>query len=84
MLESELDLSEKRTSKVILVVTQSIERQLLRKYSSFSKLCRVVAYCYRFLSKPTNCVEESTLEKRTKVRLLEVYELGRAEITVLR
>ncbi|XP_011705642.1 PREDICTED: uncharacterized protein LOC105460851 [Wasmannia auropunctata] len=60
-------------STVVLLATHDSE--LLQKYSSFSKLCRIIAYCQRFL-----------INSRGKKRIgpLEVAEIQQAEETVIR
>lgn len=45
-LESDNDLPELKAAPIILTVTTSLE--ILTRYSSYSKLCRVVAYCHRY------------------------------------
>ncbi|XP_011884101.1 PREDICTED: uncharacterized protein LOC105571245 [Vollenhovia emeryi] len=69
----EIILPDLRSLPVSLMLTHTC--QLLRKYSSYGKLCRVVAYCYRFL--------ESCRSGR-KATPLTVAELERAERSILR
>lgn len=69
----EINLPELRASSVTLVST--LTRQILRKYSSYSKLCRVIAFCYRFAE---NC------RSNRKTTLFSPAEMERAEKVVIR
>lgn len=60
MQEPETSLPEMKISNVTLTAMQSSITQLLHKYSSFGKLCRIIAYCYRFISKSTDNQEKDS------------------------
>jgi len=83
MLEPELDLPEKKRTTVTMTAIESFEVQLLHKYSSFSKLCRIIAYCYRFIERSSGSGGDMVSRKR-KIRPLEVHELNKAENIVLK
>jgi hypothetical protein len=84
MLEPEQNLPEKKTLTVLLTTTQSFRNQLLRKYSSLSKLCRIIAYYYRFIERSTDRVDKNISNKEIEIRPPNARELKRAENVVLR
>lgn len=71
--EPEAELPELRLNVVNLMTFH--KSNLLQRYSSFSKLCRVIAYCYRFVSNIKNIKQNGPLE---------VIEIQRAEKIVIR
>ncbi|XP_015120060.1 uncharacterized protein LOC107043207 [Diachasma alloeum] len=71
--EPERDLPELKQASVTLVCTWTSE--LLQKYSSYPKLCRIIAYCYRF---------GSSLTGNRKTGPLGIEELQKAETTVIK
>ncbi|XP_011684676.1 PREDICTED: uncharacterized protein LOC105448016 [Wasmannia auropunctata] len=72
MKEPEVNLPELRAMPVTLMSTQA--HQLLTKYSSYHKLCRIVAFCYKF-------AENSRSGKRTTP--ITAAELDKAEKIVI-
>ena len=70
-----VDLPEMK--RITVALTVGFSDNLLCKFSSFANLCRVVAYCRRF-------VENCKLRQTKKVVLLEEEELRQAEKIVLR
>jgi len=71
MAEPESNLPKLKVTIALLVV-HDLE---LRKYSSYSKLCRIVAYCCRFIC---------SLRRKKKTGSLEVAEIQQAERTVIK
>lgn len=70
---TEVNLPEIKTVSVALVAVTT--EQILQKYSSYSKLCRVIAYCHKFAS-------NQTIPKKTGP--LELEKLNKAERTIAR
>jgi len=83
ILKPQLDLPEKKKTTVTLTAIESFKIQLLHKYSSFSKLCRIITYCYRFIEISTGC-GGGAANRKLKIRPLEVHELNKAENIVLK
>ncbi|XP_011858077.1 PREDICTED: uncharacterized protein LOC105555662 [Vollenhovia emeryi] len=78
----ETNLPEIKTSAVALITTQSVVNSLLHRYSSFSKLCRIIAYCRRFF---TRCKgDKSTDINKGNAQSLDIGEISKAKTIVLR
>ncbi|XP_034935131.1 uncharacterized protein [Chelonus insularis] len=71
--DAESDLPELKTSVITLMSTFS--SAIIKKYSSYSKLCRIVAYCHRFC--------QALLRQRLSGPL-KAEELEKAERTIMR
>ncbi|XP_018363954.1 PREDICTED: uncharacterized protein LOC108761740 [Trachymyrmex cornetzi] len=72
-LEPDEELPELKATSVALTMTA--ESEILMRYSSYSKLCRIIAYCHRYRRNRRN---------KKKIGLLEKEELENAEKTIVR
>lgn len=81
MQNLETNLPETRTTNVVLTSTLTLTSSLLTRYSSFGKLCRIIAYCYEFIGKRLNLTMENEAFQVKKVNRLV---LNKVEKVVLR
>ncbi|XP_018375981.1 PREDICTED: uncharacterized protein LOC108769466 [Trachymyrmex cornetzi] len=72
-LEPDEELPELKATSVALTMTA--ESEILMRYSSYSKLCRIIAYCHRYRRNRRN---------KKKIGPLEKEELENAEKTIVR
>lgn len=82
MQEPETNLPEMKI--VTLTTNYPFAATLLRRYSSFNKLCRIIAYCYRFVSKSVTPRDKTLSTEKVTFRPFDVGELIRTKTTVLK
>jgi len=82
MQEPETNLPKMKI--VTLTISYPFAATLLRRYSSFNKLCRIIAYSYRFFSKSVAPRDKTLSTEKVTFRPFDVGKLIRAKITVLK
>ncbi|XP_018365360.1 PREDICTED: uncharacterized protein LOC108762729 [Trachymyrmex cornetzi] len=79
------DLPEMKNIPVALISTRSSSAPLLLACESFNKLCRIVAYCFRFASiRKLPSIEERLSKTHKDVKPPGVEEINRAERAIFK
>lgn len=82
---SDLKLPESRTSILVAEVKGSFQREILDRFSKFSRLIRVIAFCYRFFN---NCKAHGTngsrVRNKDQIRPLSFEELEQSRWALIK
>jgi len=85
---SDIELPERKATTLMAEVKIESQHDIFNRFSKFSRLIRVIAFCYRFIKncskKNINSLQSDYEGKIGKVRSLSIEELEQSELALVR
>jgi len=85
---SDIELPEGKATTLVAEVKTESQHNIFNRFSKFSRLIRVVAFCYRFIKKckmkNINTLQSDYESKIDKIQPLSIKELEQSELALIR